>query len=194
MVVETQTFKIGCLEDFKKELDDKLGIDYEVNETGYDWNDDSNDEPSEFNITIFEIEDDGEMNILRAIEEKFKKHLSNNLTSKASPEKQVDPTDIHREAIKLGLEMDNYTNNLYLYVNDTTKKLVENLSPSLVSTFKSNKDGRLMYEILFAYDEKLMIETMEKGLYKRVVQDEYNSFVKIEPEEKSKKLNLKKNQ
>lgn len=58
----------------------------------------------------------------------------------------------YEEVIKRGIEHDHHESDLYVPVNDSTKKLVKDLEHrTMVSTFKNNIDGSLWYEIPFAY-------------------------------------------
>jgi len=57
------------------------------------------------------------------------------------------------EAVKAkGVEIDHHESDLYIPVNDTTRALVKEYDcTGNVTTFVSNVDGKLWYDIPFAY-------------------------------------------
>lgn len=60
--------------------------------------------------------------------------------------------NIYDEAKKLGIEMGNWCSDLYLPVNEQTQKLVADYEfKKNVTTFISNIDKKLWYEIPFAF-------------------------------------------
>ena len=60
--------------------------------------------------------------------------------------------NIYDEAKKLGIEMDTWCSDLYLPVNEQTQKLVADYEfKKNVTTFISNIDKKLWYEIPFAF-------------------------------------------
>ena len=65
----------------------------------------------------------------------------------------MEPMNIYDEAKKLGIEMGNWCSDLYLPVNEQTQKLVADYKfKKNVTTFTSNIDKKLWYEIPFAFD------------------------------------------
>lgn len=67
------------------------------------------------------------------------------LSSKLSLYKQV----LHR-----GIEFDTHCNDLYLYVTDETIKLIDGYEyKNNVTTFKNEINGRLMFDVPFAYED-----------------------------------------
>jgi len=63
-------------------------------------------------------------------------------------------TDILTEARKRGFEINNYCSDLYLYVGSDTLELIEDYEyQSNVTTFVSETDRRLMFDIPFAYTD-----------------------------------------
>lgn len=62
-------------------------------------------------------------------------------------------TDIYKEVKRLGIETDNHCSDLYMPVNEISKKVIENYAyKSNVTTFISQLDGKPWYDIPFAYD------------------------------------------
>lgn len=60
--------------------------------------------------------------------------------------------EIYNEIVKAGVEYSNHESDLYVPVNEITKKIVEEYQfRGNVSTFVSNIDGKLWYDIPFAY-------------------------------------------
>lgn len=81
--------------------------------------------------------------------------------------KPIDVTNVMAELVKAGIAHEQIGNNasdLYVVVNDISKPIIERYaSKEQVKTFKSQIDGKLNYEIAFAYqpawDEKLKVGT-----------------------------------
>jgi hypothetical protein len=60
---------------------------------------------------------------------------------------------IHMKAIEAGVEVDHHSLDLYLPVNDITRKLVaEYKHPMSVTTFTCQITGQRMFEVPFAFD------------------------------------------
>ena len=61
-------------------------------------------------------------------------------------------TNIYDEVVKQGIEHDNHASDLYIPVNDATKKLIADYDSKVnVTTFRSNIDRQLWFDIPFAY-------------------------------------------
>lgn len=59
---------------------------------------------------------------------------------------------IYEEFKKAGVETDNHASDLYVPVNEATKKIISEYEfKSNVTTFVSNIDGKTWYDIPFAY-------------------------------------------
>lgn len=59
---------------------------------------------------------------------------------------------IYDKVITLGIEYDHHESDLYIPVNDQTKRLMKDFEYRILSkVFKSNIDGSPWYEIPFAY-------------------------------------------
>ena len=60
--------------------------------------------------------------------------------------------NILEEAKKLNVEISNWCSDLYIPVTEETKKLVAAYEfPQNITTFIANDDGKLWYDIPFAY-------------------------------------------
>lgn len=60
--------------------------------------------------------------------------------------------NIFKEMLEAKQETFNHESDLYVYVNSVTKQIVNNYQFKCnVTTFTSKVDGKLMYEIPFAY-------------------------------------------
>ena len=59
---------------------------------------------------------------------------------------------IYEELITAGIECSNWQSDLYFPVTDQTRAILKNHPNQTRSIFKSNIDGRLMYECPFAFD------------------------------------------
>lgn len=60
---------------------------------------------------------------------------------------------IYQQMIAAGQECHNHESDLYVYVNEVTTKIVNEYKfRSNVTTFKSQTDGKMMYDIPFAFD------------------------------------------
>jgi hypothetical protein len=60
---------------------------------------------------------------------------------------------IHTLMVEAGQEVSNWQSDLYVPVNDTTTAIIKDYEFKCnVSRFKSNVDGKSMYEIPFAYE------------------------------------------
>jgi hypothetical protein len=60
---------------------------------------------------------------------------------------------IYQQMLAAGQECHNHSTDLYVYVNEVTRKIVAEYEfKSNVTTFKSQTDGKMMYDIPFAYE------------------------------------------
>ena len=60
--------------------------------------------------------------------------------------------NIYQAMIDANQEISNHESDLYVYVNDVTKEIVSKYTfKQNVTTFRSNIDGKLMFDIPFAY-------------------------------------------
>ncbi len=64
--------------------------------------------------------------------------------------------NIHTELKKAGVELDSHESDLYAKVTDSSKKIISNYKyKAIVTTFVSQIDNELWYDIPFAYNEEV---------------------------------------
>lgn len=60
---------------------------------------------------------------------------------------------LYEQMVEAGEEVHSHYSDMYVFVNPTTRALVTDYRfKSSVTTFRSNTDGKMMYDIPFAYD------------------------------------------
>jgi len=63
-------------------------------------------------------------------------------------------TDVLAEVKKAGVEFDHHYSDLYIPMNDTTRKILDNYEYAmLATTFKDAITGKIWYDIPFGYYE-----------------------------------------
>ena len=66
----------------------------------------------------------------------------------------IKKLSLYQKVKYFNIEFDTHCSDLYLYVTDETKDLINDYEFKVnVTTFKSAIDGRLMYDIPFAYED-----------------------------------------
>jgi hypothetical protein len=67
---------------------------------------------------------------------------------------KLQKLSLYQKILYFNIEFDTHCNDLYLYVTDETKDLINSYEFKVnVTTFKSAIDGRLMFDVPFAYED-----------------------------------------
>ena len=61
-------------------------------------------------------------------------------------------TTIYEELTTAGIECNNWQSDLYFPVTEQTREILKHYPQQTRSTFRSNIDGRMMFECPFAFD------------------------------------------
>ncbi len=59
---------------------------------------------------------------------------------------------LYRKLVDAGIEVSNHESDLYFPVNDKTREIVKEFKSKNITAFKSNIDGKLMYEAPFMFE------------------------------------------
>lgn len=65
---------------------------------------------------------------------------------------QENKPTLYQALIAAGIECSNWQSDLYFAVNDKTRKILKNYPNQCRSIFKSNIDGKMMFDCAFAFD------------------------------------------